>query len=120
MFILRQEHLDAFQRVSRESFEDRMMPHLRERYAAECEKLGDAGVRERIQDGIDRAAKYGIKGEAEVSAYIRYMFGLGPDFDTAWKTSWAGEILRDTDLTPADKIAKIKVAAKEKKRKTKP
>jgi hypothetical protein len=112
MFVLRQPHLDAFAQVARESFEDRVLPHLRERFAEECEELGDQKVRARIQDGIDRAARYEIRQDADVTAFIRLMFGLRPDFDTARQTAWAGEILRDLSRPAPERLADIKKRAR--------
>lgn len=115
MFVLKQHHLDALAQVARESFEDRMAVMLRQRFAGQCDELGEDGLRERIADGIDRASGYDITAEQDVATFLRYMFGLRPDFDTARETAYAGKILREKDATAADRLARIKTAAREQR-----
>ena len=115
MFVLRQSHLDAFTAAARESFEDRMVAHLESRFPNECEELGDANVRDRIWEGVERAEAYEIRAEKDVATFIRYMFGLRRDFDTSRKTAWAGEILDETDVPATERLARIKEIAREKR-----
>ena len=67
MFIVKQRHKDAFAKTADEGFEDQMVIHLRQRFPAECEELGDSGVRRRIRDGIKRAARYEIRAERDLT-----------------------------------------------------
>jgi len=115
VFILRKEHLDAFALAAREGFEDRTAAHLQSRFPQECEELGEEEVRERIREGIERAGRYDIHAEKDVATFIRYMFGLAPDFDTSRKFEWVGPILRDKELSPTERLDKIKAVAREKR-----
>ena len=117
MFVLRQRHLDALARVAWESFEDRMADMLRQRFAEQCDELGEEVLRQRIADGIDRAERYDITAERDVATFLRYMFGLRPDFDTARETSYAGKILREKDVPASERLARIKTAAREQRTK---
>lgn len=113
MFVLRKPHMDAFAEVARESFEDRMVEQLQIRFAPQCRELGEAGVRARVGEGVKRAGRYDLAAEQDVAGFIRYMFGIRPDFDTARQTSWAGTILKDKSLAPHERIEKIRLAALE-------
>jgi hypothetical protein len=72
------------------------------------------GVRKRIWDGVERAGRYEIRSEKDVATFIRYMFGLAPDFDTSRKFEWVGPILKDTKLSATERLDKIKTVAREK------
>ena len=115
MFVVRQQHLDAFAAAAYESFEDRMVLHLKSRFPSECEELGDPGVRDRIAEGVERAERYEIRAEKDVATFIRYMFGLRRDFDRSRKTAWAGDVLRETDVPATERLARIKEISREKR-----
>ena len=68
MFVIRQEHLDAFAESYNETFEDRIVQHLRVKFPAQCEERLDqirAEARERRQ--ADRQKK-AAKTESDVSS----------------------------------------------------
>ena len=114
MFVLSQSHLDAFAAAAVENYEDRLLPFLQERYPEECEALSESGVRKRIRIGLERAPSYEIDSEADVGFFVCLMFGLRPDFDTSNCTAWAGEILRDRDTPPRERLDQIVAEARER------
>ena len=113
MFIIRDRHKQALAQAAQEGFEDRMVVSLGNRFHKECTELGEEGVRRRIRDGLERAKTYGITAERDVARFIRLMFGIRPDFDTSRKTRWAGEILQQTDVPPAERLDRVKMTARE-------
>jgi hypothetical protein len=115
MFVMRQTHLDAFGQAAVQGFEDQMVVHLRARFPRECQELGEEKVRRRIQDGIKRAGRYEIRSQRHVARFIRFMFGIRPDFDTARQTRWAAAILKETNAPPADRLDRVKAAARERR-----
>ena len=112
MFILRQQHLDAFSEAAKEGFEDRMVSLLYEKFPDECEQLGERGVRRRICTGVERAAQYEIDTEADVAVFIRLMFGISPTFDTDSETAWTAEILQDQELSASERLEQIRHEAR--------
>ena len=112
MFKLRQAHIDAFEEVHRQTFEDRMVRDIAERFFSQYESLGDEAVRERICDGMERAPKYEIHAQADVAKFIRLMFGIGPDFDTSRKTRFARDILAQTERSAGARLDEIKTQAR--------
>ncbi len=115
MFVVRQDHLDAFSESYGETFEDNMVRHLRLKFPAQCDKLGESGLRQRIRDGIDRSRRYEIRGQADVARFIRFMFTLGSEFDNARKTRWVKPILQDTDSSASDRLDRVRAEAREKR-----
>jgi len=105
--------------VPRETFEDRMVRHLAVKFPIECEELGEEKVRSRIRDGVTRAKKYEIRAQADVSRFIRFMFAIRPDFDTAVRTMWAQEILEDTEASASDRLDRIREEARTRRRASK-
>jgi hypothetical protein len=85
--------MDAFRDARLRSFEDRMIAHISAFFAQQYHEVGESGMREIIQYGIERSASYGIHVERDVCKYIDLMVVLGPDFDRDPALPWAGEIL---------------------------
>jgi hypothetical protein len=112
MFTLRQQHIDSFEAMYRETFEDRMVRDIAERFYPQFEAMGEEKVRDRISDGIERAARYDIYAQRDVAQFIRLMFGIRPDFDTSRKTPFAAEILQQTDRPVAERLEEIKKLAR--------
>ena len=116
MFTLRQAHIDATAAVYREIFEDRMVRHLAVKFPTECEELGEEKVRDRIGDGVARSKKYEIRAQPDVSRFIRFMFAIRPDFDTARQTAWVRPILEDTEASACDRLDRIREEARKQRR----
>lgn len=116
MFTLRQAHIDAMASKYRVTFEDRMVRHLAVKFPTECEELGEEKVRDRIRDGVTRSKKYEIRAQTDVSRFVRFMFAIRPDFDTAWQTDWALPILKDTEAPASDRLDRIREEARKQRR----
>ena len=116
MFTLRQQHLDALAESYRETFEDHMVAHIRVKFPAQFEELGERKVRERVWDGVERAKRYEIRAQKDVARFIRFMFGIGPNFDTARKTAWVRPILEDKEVPASERLDRIRAEARERRR----
>ncbi len=75
--------------------------HLTQFFPWQCDALGEAGLRERVREGIDCALSHGFETEVQISQYLDLMFAFGPHFDTDPKLSWPQPILTGENL-PAD------------------
>jgi len=60
-----------------------------------------------IENGIVRAARYGIEEEFDVERYLDIMFYLGLDFDVSERNSWARVVLEDDTQMPAERLSQI-------------
>jgi hypothetical protein len=106
MLTIRQEQLDVFAQESMRSFIERMVKHLNQFFPEECHRAGGGRVLAAIQQGIGRAAKYGITAEVDVARYIDLSVALGLDFDSGKRFPWAIQILQSND-EPQLKLQKL-------------
>ena len=107
--IIRQEQMEALRAYMRQSFEDRTVKHIAEVFPGEFRDLLDPGgsdrpVRELIGNGIEKASKYDIKAERNVTLFIDLMVGISPDFDDRRDMPWASGFLEDRDIPEDSKM----------------
>lgn len=92
MLVIRQTQMDAMAQPLREAFEQRMVLTFGDALVV---RVGTGAGRSRldlVREGIARAARYGIREETDVAAFLGFMATEGPDFDTQ---RWARRILGD-------------------------
>ncbi len=80
MLVLRVEQMRAIARRLNSDFRRRAYGHLWRIFPQDCQRLGDCGVRDRVEDGIRRAAGFGMTTERQALCFIDMMFLIGPDF----------------------------------------
>jgi hypothetical protein len=102
---LRKKQLDALSTDRVDAFVARMVAHLRDDLPAHCEARGlkEQDLDPLVREGMVKAEGYGITSEGGIQQYLDCMLVLGLDFDRDAKQAWAGEILRNKDLTPPQK-----------------
>jgi hypothetical protein len=84
--------------VSVDSFERRMLKHMRQYLPEECTKYSDEQLREVIRRGIADASEYGIRAEKNVATYLDVMLWLTADSERHARLSRVPEILRDPGI----------------------
>lgn len=104
MLIIRKEQLEVLSQYTLGQFENRMVVHLHTNFSGQ---IKENELRTMVQIGIGRAEKYSIIMEDDIRQYLEYMVIYFPDFDTNPKTAWAGEVLRDKNLSGTEKMSKI-------------
>lgn len=108
MLTIRWEQMAAFRASAIKHFEDRVVVHLYKCFPNQCRSFGEKDLREIIQHGIGRAAKYGIIAERDVCKYIDFMVVFGRDFDRDANLPWASSVLNDPALNdPTSKIKRL-------------
>jgi hypothetical protein len=95
MLQMRDEQMAAFERAARETFQNKMVEHLKVFTPQHFQVIGEAGVRHVIRIGMARAKAYGLTNQGPVRFYIELMFMFGSDFDSDPLLPWVGEILTD-------------------------
>ncbi len=112
MLTIRKEQFAVFQQAASESFQDRMLSHIKEFFPQSFEKHGELGIRELVSYGIQRAATYHCQLEPDVCNYIDLMIVFGRDFDNDPAFPWASSILNDPALPgPSAKVTELHKAA---------
>jgi hypothetical protein len=105
MFIIRQEHQEAFRESSRRNFRERTVAEARE-VLPEAAELSDHDLNAMTAEGIDRASECGIIYEDDVKLFVGLLIVNGRNFGKD-PSSAAGAILRKTDLDGTEKITEL-------------
>ena len=93
MLTIRREQFDEIGRRLANRWEDTMVLHLETFFSERSAELGEKGVRDAIDLGIKKSAKYDIHTERDVCKFLNFMFAFGFDFDTDPELPWAKSIL---------------------------
>lgn len=80
-FVLRHQHIEAFQKLGEKDFVESMLSHLRTHHEESVAELSDPIVRNRIKTGMARAKRYGLLRRDHLTGYIALMFDIAPNFD---------------------------------------
>lgn len=102
---IRQEQLDALSTDRMDAFVTRMVAHLRDDLPTHREARGlkEEDLEPLVRQGMAKAERYGITSEDGIEQYLDCMLVLGLDFDRDPHHAWAGEILRNKELTTPQK-----------------
>jgi hypothetical protein len=92
-------------------FEDKMIAHMRRVYPDWTRQLLPEDQLAFVRHGVDRARSYGFETELEIARYLHVMHDLGRAFDESPQHPWAASLLRDAQLTPAEKMDRLRDAA---------
>lgn len=106
-WVIRPEQYEEFEIAARKPFEDKLVTHLTKFFPAVSKKLGSAGIRKAVADGIERAARYGLRTERQACKYLDLMFTLGPRFDKDPALPWVAEILNNRAVNAGTRIDRI-------------
>jgi hypothetical protein len=102
---LRNAQRVTLREASRSGFEARVLDHLRRVLPADLERLGEQRVRTLIEEGVARAASYGITSKRDVTLFVDLMVGVDPEFERLPSMAWAEAILSDSTLAGSAKMA---------------
>jgi hypothetical protein len=106
-FMINQAHLEAFSKPQTKRFADEMVAYFKQYYPKESAELGEDGLRELIDEGVEKAKSYDTYREVDVARYIQFMVAIRRDFDTSDQTPWAGPILTNDTLLAPDKLEQV-------------
>lgn len=80
---------------------------LRQDFPKQTSPLSAPDLQALIELGMKNAAVYGLVTEGQVRFYCGMMLRHGRDFDVDARLPWAGDILEDDRLAPAEKLARL-------------
>ncbi|MDH5257220.1 MAG: hypothetical protein OEX07_04410 [Gammaproteobacteria bacterium] len=95
MLVVRDAQIDVFSRLPRVRFEDQLITHFTKFYPVEAAELGVDQLKVFTQLAIERAKKYGITSQRDVSYFASIMFSLGSYFDEDPQFIWTGDLLNN-------------------------
>jgi len=86
----------------------RVEKYLKDAFSEQVSSLSDDELGKRIREGIQRAQSYKFESEADVVRFIDLQWRMGENFDTDLeKYPWV-ELLSESGITPAEKVALIR------------
>ncbi len=98
MIMIRDRQMEVLQSASLQNFENTMVRHIEKFTPPHYRILGEAGVRDVIRLGIERAQQYELTYRGPTRFYIEMMFMFGSFFDTDPQLPWAQHILTDDQI----------------------
>ena len=114
MFVIRSEHLEAFQPVADDIFASEVVNYLRENHGdaevalpngtCEVADIPDDVLQEMVLTGIGRARKYGMTWESSLASYVVLMFEAAPNFDSH---PLVQRVLRDENIEPDERMEQL-------------
>jgi hypothetical protein len=107
MFIIRKEQMRVFDDYAYKQFVDDMVVHLRTHYSKQIAEMTETDLRQMIEEGIERAEKYDVVTVTDVERFLGCMVMLGQNFDNDPETAWAGDILRNENMSGTFKMDTI-------------
>lgn len=99
MLTIRKEQFDEIGHRLAHRWEDTMVLHLETFFPERTSELGEKGVRDAIDLGVKKSAKYDIYTERDICKFLNFMFAYGFDFDTDPELPWAKKILTNPAYT---------------------
>lgn len=109
MFQLRKNQMNAFSAERLERFVTRMVNRLPADFPTDVRRLRltPEAIEPLVRDGIRRAGEFGVRIERDVELFLECLLMFHPHFDDDDREAWAGEILRDENLTGTQKMDRI-------------
>jgi len=107
--IIRRDQIRAFEAYMKQSFEDRMVAHMAQRYPRQYEKytsggLDDTGARDLVRRAIEKASAIQARREGSIQQMLEIMLETSPEFERDDATAWTREILADNALAGGTRI----------------
>ena len=107
MFIIRREQMRVFDDHAYQQFVNDMVVRLRAHYSKQLKDVTATDLRLMVEAGIERAEEYDVVTITDVERFLGYRVMLGRDFDTEPQTAWAGNILRNKNMSGTSKMDSI-------------
>mgnify|MGYP001817247720 FL=1 len=109
MLRIRQEQYEILARYCEHDFVERLVKHLLGDFGAEIGafQLDESELRPLLCEHIERARKYGVRKELDLTTFIECIALLGPDFDLDIGCPFAYTTLNRTEIDGTEKMNEI-------------
>ncbi len=107
MLTIRKEQMNVLSSYMLKSFKDRMFKHIAADFPKQYKELEEAGTRDLVQQGIEKANKHGIERECDVATLIELMVEFSPAFEAHPGRAWAPRILKHPTLSGQAKVESL-------------
>jgi len=103
MLVIRKEHMEALSKAQEERFIVEMMAHLRTDFPDETSDMGDAALRQYVEDTLDVAKKYGLSSRQDLYRFVNLTMLYGIEFENTDDKHWMHEYLTDPAISDPGK-----------------
>jgi hypothetical protein len=108
MFVIRRKQIEFLEQSALYQFESETVAHLRRFAPGPAEGMSEAGLRQVVRAGTERAGAYGFTNRGPVRFFIELMIMFGYEFDTDPMLAWAKGLSRQEgwkdQLARADRL----------------
>lgn len=106
MFQITRDQISLFERAQWQRFENEVIARLRQNFepVLRAFQLDDVKLRDVIHLGVQRAEKYNILSEYDVTRFIEYIFEYGGHFESL---PWVQTVFDAQDLTGGEKMDRL-------------
>jgi hypothetical protein len=110
---IRDQQLRALGEHTADTFERKLMQHLREFFPGQTAAMDEAALRAVVEYGVARAGTYGIDAKRDLCKYLNLMFVFGRDFDVDPRFPWTRQSLDNMEIGPTLKLNRLYLDARE-------
>ena len=104
---IKRHQMDAFRESAEQGFVRRAVEHLRASFPDSLANQDATELRSLIREGIQRAARYGIRAERDVVRFIELMVAVQPEFDELPAVKALRPILMHPNYPGSGKVEKL-------------
>lgn len=104
MIRIRPEQIATFQAQYSAELLDRVVHHIRTEHSDVVEGFPESLVRKMVQNGLIRARRYRLTGEADLTTFVSLMFMIAPNFD---EQPAIHRVLTRADLPPDERFGRV-------------
>jgi hypothetical protein len=104
---LREDHMQAFESVALDNFEERAVRHLRTRLPQDAARYSDDELRARVRRSVKRSKSYGLTSEQQIMGFVDTGLLIGENFDTDPDHPWAPYILNHREVAPEERASAV-------------
>lgn len=99
--------MKALEAAQKQRFIEDTVERLSREHPDPVGRLGQAGTRNLVTQGVERGAGYGITEDEPLGRFIDLMLTLDPEFEKRPELDWTQDILADKELSGAAKMTLI-------------
>lgn len=107
MFKIHSHQLQVFADESRRVFEDRVFRHMHAEWPDECQRVGNAVLKQLIKDGFTKSERFGLETEENFISLMEFMLFWGADFEQRSELAWAVAILSSHEVAASLRIRQL-------------
>ncbi|MDX1983253.1 MAG: hypothetical protein SFV51_23485 [Bryobacteraceae bacterium] len=107
---IRKSQMEAFGRDASERFPAEVADHIRSTNPRAIEGLSRQELERRVNSGIARARRHGLRSKSSLKAFVNLMFSFAPNFDEHPPIL---AVLRDPGVPADDRVSQLPIRTTE-------